>query len=155
MREIFCGGKISPAEFARVILRAVQDAKDNDVLSDDAEKDFVRKTVREDAAKITVVNWKTFGIGLQTQEGFGVVGEKFIPESGASFFIPVVCAAEIGLGLGPDGDSPVHRREARISLNTLCHGSPGLGSRSNSASASSSACRSAGVGALPSSRSAS
>ena len=40
----------------------------------------------------------------------------------------------------------------RISLKTWLHGSPGLGSRSNSVSASSSACRSAGVGEPPSSK---
>lgn len=138
-----------------MVLRAVQDAKDNDVPPDDAEKDFVGKTVGEDAAKTTVVKREAFGIVFQTQEGFGVVGEKFIAQSGASFFIPVMRAAKVGLGLGPDGDIPVHRRDARILLNTLRHGSPGLGSRSNSVSASSSAWRSAGVGAPPSSRSAS
>jgi hypothetical protein len=138
-----------------MVLRAMQDAKNNYFLADDTEKDFVGKMVGENAAKTTVINREAFGIGFQSQKGFGVVGEKFIAESGASFFIPVVRAAEVGLGLGPDGDNPVHRRDARISLKTLRHGSPGLGSRSNSVSASSSACRSAGVGAPPSSRSAS
>lgn len=138
-----------------MILCAVQNAKDDDVPPDDEEKDFVGKPVREDAAKTPVVNRKAFGIGFQSQKRFGVVGEKFIAESGASFFIPVVRVAEVGLRLGADGDSPVHRREARISLNTLRHGSPGLGSHSNSVSASSSARRSAGVGAPPLSRSAS
>ena len=137
-----------------MVLRAVQDAKDDDVLPDDAEKDFVGKTMSEDAAKSSVVNRETFGIGFQSQEGFSVIGEKFIAESGATFFIPVVRAAEIGLGLRPDGDDPVHRG-LRISLKTLRHGSPGLGSRSNSANASSSACRSAAFGALPSNKSAS
>ncbi len=111
-----------------MVLRTVQDAK----------KDFVGKAMRENAAKTTIINWKAFGIGFQSQKSFGVVGEKFIAESGASFFIPVVRAAEVGLGLGPDGDSPVHRRDARISLKTLRHGSPEVGSRSNSVSASSS-----------------
>jgi hypothetical protein len=97
-----------------MVLRAVQDANDDDVPADDAEKYFVGKTVGEDAAKTTIVNREAFGIGLQTQEGFGVVGEKFIAQSGASFFIPVVRAAEVGLGLGPDGDIPVHRRDFRI-----------------------------------------
>ncbi len=121
-----------------MVLRAVKDAEDDDVLSHDAEKDFVGKSVREDAAKTTVIKRETFGVGFQSQKGFGVVGEKFISEAGATFFIPVVRAAEVGLGLRPDGDGPVHRG-LRISLNTLRHGSPGLGSRSNSANASSSA----------------
>jgi hypothetical protein len=64
-------------------------------------------------------------------------------------------AAEVGPGLGTDGDGPVHRRDSRICRKTSRQGSPGLGSRSKSASASSSACRSAGVGEPPSSRSAS
>lgn len=97
-----------------MVLCAVQDAKDDDVPSNDAEKDFVGKAVGENTAKTTVVKREAFGIGLQAQEGFGVVGEKFIAESGASFFIPVVCAAKVGLRLGPDGDSPVHRRDSRI-----------------------------------------
>lgn len=127
------------SEFARMVLRAVQDAENDDVPPDDAEKDFVGKAVGKDAAKTTVINREAFWIGLQTQEGFGVVGKKFIVLSGASFFIPAVRATEIGLGLRPDGDSPVHRRDLRISRKTSRHGSPGLGSRSNSVSASSSA----------------
>jgi hypothetical protein len=59
-----------------------------------------------------------------------VRGEKFIAQSGTSFFIPVVRAAEVGLGLGPDGDGPVHRRDSRIWRKTSRQGSPGLGSRS-------------------------
>ena len=47
-----------------MVLRAVQDAKDDDVLSDDAEKYFVGKTVREDAANTSVVNRESFGIGF-------------------------------------------------------------------------------------------
>lgn len=138
-----------------MILCAVQDAKDDDVPADDAEKDFVGKPVREGAAKTAVVKREAFGISLQTQEGFGVVGKKFVTQSGASFLIPIVCFAEISLGLGPDGDVPFHRRDARISRKTSRQGWPGLGSRSNSESASSSACRSANVGEPPSSRSAS
>src|SRR4051812_29806389 len=113
-----------------MILRAMQDAKNDDFAPDDAEKYFIRKAMRENAAKATVIKRKTFRISFQTQEGFGVIGEKFITESGAPFFIPVVRAAKVGLGLGPDGDVPIHRREARISPRTLRQGSPGLGSRS-------------------------
>jgi len=152
--ENSCNSKVLFSKFARVVLRAVQDAKDDDVLSDDAEKDFVGKTMGEDAAKTPVVKREAFGIGFQSQKRFGVVGEKFIAESGASLFIPVVRATEVGLGLRPDGEDPIHR-DLRISLKTLRHGSPGLGSRSNSANASSSACRSAAFGALPSNKSAS
>ena len=137
-----------------MVLCAVQDANNDDVPFDDAEKDFVRKAVREDATKSSVIKWEAFGIGFQSQKRFGVVGEKFVAESGASFFIPVMRVTKVGLGLRPDGDNPVHR-DLRISLKTLRHGSPGLGSRSNSANASSSACRSAAFGALPSNKSAS
>ena len=112
--EKTCSGKVLAAEFARVVLRAVQNTKDDDVPSNDAKKYFVGKTMGEDAAKTPVVKREAFGIGLQAQESFGMVGEKFIAQSGASFFIPVVCAAEVGLGLGPDGDFPVHRRDSRI-----------------------------------------
>ena len=97
-----------------MVLCAVQDANDDDVPADDAEKDFVGKSVGEDAAKATVINREAFGIGLETQQGFGVVGEKFITQSGAPFFILVVGATKVVLGLGPDGDIPVHRRDARI-----------------------------------------
>ena len=137
-----------------MILCAVQDANNDDVPLDNAEKYFVGKTVREDAAKTTVINWEAFGISFQSQKRFRVVGEKFIAESGASFFIPIVRVTKVGLGLRPDGDNPIHR-DLRISLKTLRHGSPGLGSHSNSANASSSACRSAAFGALPSNKSAS
>ena len=143
------------SEFARMVLRAVQDSEDDDVLSDDAEKDFVRKTMGEDATETMIKNREAFRIGFQSQKRLGVVGEKFIAEAGASFFIPIVRAAEVGFRFWPNGDNPVHRRDARISRKTLRHGSPGLGSRSNSASASSSACRSAAAGALPSNKSAS
>ena len=97
-----------------MVLRAVQDAKDDNVPSDDAEKDFVGKTMGEDTVKTPVVEREAFGIGLQTQKGFGMVGEKFIAQSGASFFIPVVRVAEVSLGLWPDGDFSVHRRDSRI-----------------------------------------
>ena len=80
-------------------MRAMQDAKDDNVAANDAEKDFVRKTVREDAAKTTIVKREVFGIGFQSQKRFGVVGEKFIAETGASFFIPVVRVTKVGLGL--------------------------------------------------------
>ena len=137
-----------------MILRAVQDAKDNYFLTDNAENDFVGKPMGEDTTKATVVNRKTFRIGFEPEEGFGMVGQKFITESVALGFIPIVGVAEVGLGFWPDGDCPDHLRAARISLKTLRHGSPGLGSCSNSANASSSACRSAGLGE-PSSKSAS
>jgi len=44
-----CGSAaaVSWAEFARVVLRAVQDAKDDDVPADDAEKDFIGEAVGE------------------------------------------------------------------------------------------------------------
>jgi hypothetical protein len=95
-----------------MILRAVQNAKDDDVLTNDAKKYFVGKAMSEDAPQATVVNGETFGIGLQSQQGFGVVGEKFITQSRAPFFIPIMGAAEVGLG--PDGDIPFHRRDSRI-----------------------------------------
>src|ERR1035441_7079301 len=133
----------------------MQDAKDDDVPPFDAEKDFVGKTVRQDAAEIAIINRITFGIGFQPQEGLGVRGQKFVTQAGTLGFIPIVRAAEVGLGLGPDGDGPVHRLDLRICRKTSRQGSPGLRSFSNSANASSSACRSAGVGAPPSSRSAS
>lgn len=57
---------VSWAEFARVILRAVQNAKDDDGLAGDAEKDFVGKAVGENAAKTTVVKREAFGIGFQS-----------------------------------------------------------------------------------------
>jgi len=40
-------GKTKSSEFVWVILRAVKDTKDNYLLTDDAEKDFVGKAVRE------------------------------------------------------------------------------------------------------------
>lgn len=96
----------------RVVLRTVQDAEDNYFLTNHAEKDFVGKSVGEDAAKPAIVNREVFGTGFEPQEGFGVVGKKFITQSGALGFIPVVSVLEIGLGLGPDGD--LHLRAVRI-----------------------------------------
>lgn len=49
-----------------MVLCAVQDANNDEVPFDDAEKYFVGKAMCEDAAKTTVVNWETFGIGLQS-----------------------------------------------------------------------------------------
>lgn len=146
---------ISVWQFVGVILRAVQDAEDNYFLTHHAEKDFIGKLMGEHASKPAIVNREAFRVGFKPQESFGVVGEKFITKTGALCFIPVVSVLKVGLGFGPDGDRPLHLREVRIWLKTLRHGSPGLGSRSNSANASSSACRSAGVGEPPSSKSAS
>ena len=95
-----------------MVLCAVQDANNDDVPFDDTEKDFVRKAVREDATKSSVIKWEAFGIGFQSQKRFGVVGEKFVAESGASFFIPVMRVTKVGLGLRPDGDNPVLGRRA-------------------------------------------
>jgi hypothetical protein len=61
-----------------MVLRAVQDAKDDNVPADNAEKYFIGESVGKDAAKTAVVKRETFGIGFQTQEGFGVAGKKFI-----------------------------------------------------------------------------
>ena len=81
-----------------MFLRAVQDAEDNYFLTDNAEKDFVGKPMGEDSAKATVVNRKTIRIGFEPEEGFGMVGQKFITESVALGFIPIVGVAEVGLG---------------------------------------------------------
>ena len=59
--------RVLSVEFVRMVLCAVQDANDDDVLADDTEKDFVGKSVGEDAAKATVINREAFGIGLETQ----------------------------------------------------------------------------------------
>jgi len=42
---------VSWAEFAGVVLRTVQDTMDNDILADDAEKDFVGKAPGEQRRK--------------------------------------------------------------------------------------------------------
>ena len=81
-----------------VILRAMQDAIDNNFPANHAEKYFVGKPMRQDAAKATVVNRKTIRIGFEPEEGFGVVGQKFITQTVALGFIPIVGVAEVGLG---------------------------------------------------------
>ncbi len=50
-----------------MVLRAVQDANNDDVPFDNAKKYFVGKTVCEDASKTSIVKWKTFGIGFHSQ----------------------------------------------------------------------------------------
>ena len=72
----------------------------------------------EDAAKTTVVEREAFGIRFQSEERFGVVSEEFVAQAGASFLIPIVGLAQIGLGLGADADDPAHRRDSRIWRNT-------------------------------------
>jgi hypothetical protein len=143
------------AKFARMILRAVKNTKNNYLAPDDVEKYFIRKAMRQYAARIAIINRKAFGIGFQSQKGFGLGRKKFVAESLASFFIPIVGAAQVVLGFGPNGERPIHRRDLRISRKTSRHGSPGFGLRSNSASASSSACRSNAVGEPLSNKSAS
>ena len=108
-----------------MVLSAVQDAKDHQILPGDAKGDFVGKAVSEDAPETPVVEREAFRAGLQAQQCFGEVGEEFIAQAGASFFIPVARPDEIGFGPGPDGDDPLHSRDSRSSRKTLRHGSPG------------------------------
>ena len=54
-------------KLTRMVLRAMKDAADDDILSNNAEEYFVGKAVREHAPKTTVISWKSFGIGLKTQ----------------------------------------------------------------------------------------
>jgi hypothetical protein len=95
------------------------------------KKIFARKPVREDAPETPVINGVALGVGFQAQQ----------------------CLCEVGFCPGPDGGAPHHWRDSRICWKTSRHDSPGLRSRSNSVSASSSACRSAGEAAPPSSKS--
>ena len=61
-----------------MVLRTVQDAEDDEILPYDAEKDFVRKPMREHAPETPVINGVALGIGFQAQQRFGKVGEKLI-----------------------------------------------------------------------------
>ncbi len=97
----------------RVVLGAVQDAENDQVLPGDTEKDFIGEAAGENAAKIAIVEWKSFGVGLQTLKCFCEVDEKLIAQTGALFFIPLVCLMEIRLCPGTDGGDPLHRRDWR------------------------------------------
>src|SRR5947209_1356756 len=102
-----------------MVLRPVKDAKDDDVVPDNSKKDLIGETMGQDTAKALIINRELFGISLQAQQGFSVVREKFVAQAYTLFFIPIMRTTEIGLGLGPDGNAPVHRRDARISRRTF------------------------------------
>ena len=93
-------------------------------LKADLERILGRKIEIQNDANCFAMAEALYGASKGRKLVFGVVGEKFIAQSGASFFIAVVRAAEIGFGLGPDGDGLVHRRDSRIWRKTSRHGSP-------------------------------
>ena len=119
-----------------MVLCSVPDAEDDEILPGDAEKEFVGKPASDDAPETSVINGEALGIGFQAQESVGKVGEEFIAQSRTSFVIPVVRPAKVGLCPRSEGDNPLHWRDLRILWKTSRQGSPGLGSCSNSVSAS-------------------
>ena len=98
----------SGSKFADVVLSAMQNQKNYNVLTSDMEKDLVGKTVSQDASKAAVIKRESFGIGFQSKERISMIGKKFVPESRALFFIPIVGPLQVSLGLGPNGNHPVH-----------------------------------------------
>jgi hypothetical protein len=61
-----------------VILRTVQDSEDDNGVALYSEEEFVGKPTREHAAEPTVVNRKSFRVGLQSQQRFGDRGQELI-----------------------------------------------------------------------------
>lgn len=138
-----------------VVLGGVKDTGNDDVPASDSKKNLIREAVGENAAKTPVVKREEFGICFQSEESLRVIGEEFITQSGVSRLIPVVRVPKVFFGPESYRDRPVHKRDSRICRKTSRQASPELGSRSNSANALSSACRSEGMGAPSSIRSAS
>jgi hypothetical protein len=138
-----------------MILRAMQNAEDNYGVTLDSEKEFVRKTPGKSAAEPAIVEGEVFGVGFHSQQTFRDCDKEFIAQPGALGLVPVTRPDKIRPGFGADGNAPFHRLDCRTCRSTSRQGSPGFRSRSNSASAASKACRSAGVGSSLLTRSAS
>lgn len=69
----------------------VQNAKNNDAVAFDAIKKFVRKTAREQTAKVAVVKRTAFGINGQQVHCVSDFVQQFIPQTAALVFIPSFC----------------------------------------------------------------
>jgi len=133
-------------QFMLMILCAMENAENNDCVALYPEKEFVRKTAGKRAAESAVVKRELFRAGFEPQQTFCYCRKKFIAQSSALGLVPVARQDKVRPGLGADGDTPLHRLDCRTCRSTSRQGSPGFRSRSNSASAASRACRSAGVG---------
>jgi hypothetical protein len=145
----------STAQLPHVLLRAVKHTKNNHCMTVNLKKNFVRKATSESSAKFTMVKRKSFGIVFQSHEHVSEGDQKLLTQSRALLLVLTTGFLQIRPSLGTNGDSPLHGRDVRIWRSTSRQGLPGSPSRSNSANASSNACRSAAVGSSPVMRSAS
>ena len=112
-------------QFSPVIARTVQDAKNDNGVRFNAEKDLIGKSIGEEPTKVSVIHGKPLRRFLEEEHCVSDGKEELATEPSAFTLIPSLRLSDVGGGRSADGDSPTHGLfESRISRRTSRQGLP-------------------------------
>src|SRR3569833_4221561 len=132
-----------------MISLGVEYSKYDDAIAFHTVKEFVRKSLRDQAAETVVINWASFGaFSKKAYCAFNFI-QQIVSQTRPSQIVPRLCFAEIRFGFRTDDNAPTHERGLRKRASTSSPEEPASGFARYSSSSRSSIAFSSAEGSEP------